>query len=91
MGKLIDHIKPGMTMKEVRKLIPYKPFTIIPDSPMNQRVGKTTWIYLNSKGSLEIYFQDGIYTHHKITPSLAELEKERMEKIKKAFPLYFKS
>lgn len=38
---------------------------------------------------LEIYFQDSIYTNHKITPSLAELEKERMEKIKKEFPYYF--
>lgn len=91
MGKLIEQIQPGMTMEQVRKLIPYKPYSIIADSPMNQKDGLTKWVYLNSKGMLEIYFKDSIYTHHKITPSLAEIEKERMEKIKKAFPLYFKS
>lgn len=90
MGKLIEKVQPGMTMRDVRKIIPYKPFLIIADSPMNQQMGKTKWIYLNSKGSLEIHFQDSIYTHHTITPSLAEMEKEKLEEIKKQFPYYFK-
>lgn len=90
MAKLIDKVKIGMSMEQVRKIIPYKPFLIIADSPMNQLMGKTKWIYLNSKGSLEIHFQDSLYTHHSITPSLAEMEKERMEEIKKEFPYYFK-
>ena len=77
MAKLIDKVKIGMSMEQVRKLIPFKPYSIIADSPMNQRVGHTTWIYLNSKGMLEIYFQDSIYTHHKITPSLAEMDRLR--------------
>jgi hypothetical protein len=75
MAKLIDKVKIGMSMEQVRKLIPYKPYSIIADSLMNQRVGHTTWIYLNSKGMLEIYFQDSIYTHHKITPSLDEMDR----------------
>ena len=75
MGKLIEQVQPGMTMEQVRKIIPYKPYSIIADSPMNQKDGLTKWVYLNSKGMLEIYFQDSIYTHHKITPSLDEMDR----------------
>ena len=75
MGKLIDKIKVGMTMKEVRSIIPFKPYLIIAESPMNQKDGLTKWIYLNSKGSLEIHFQDSIYTHHTITPTLDEMDR----------------
>lgn len=39
MGKLIDKIKVGMTMKEVRSIIPYKPFLIIADNPMDTKTG----------------------------------------------------
>lgn len=77
MGKLIDKIILGMTMKQVRSIIPYKPFIIIADNPMDTKTGLTKWIYLNSKGMLEIYFKDSIYTHHKITPSLAEMDRLR--------------
>ena len=77
MGKLIEQIQPGMTMKEVRKKIPVKPFSIVADNPMNQQIGKTTWIYLNSKGTLRIFFQDSLYTHHTITPTLSEMDKRK--------------
>ena len=90
MGKLIDKLKPGMHMREVRKIIPFKPWLIMPEIPMMQQVGETTWIYLNSTGSLEIHFQDGIYTGHVIRPTLEEIEKKRLEEIKKQFPYYFK-
>lgn len=79
MGKLIEQIQPGMTMKEVRKKIPVKPFSIVADNPMNQQIGKTTWIYLNSKGTLRIFFQDSIYTHHSITPTLSEMDRQKQE------------
>lgn len=79
MGKLIDKIKVGMTMEEVRKIIPYKPYLIIADSPMNQKEGLTKWIYLNSKGSLEISFQDSIYRSHSITPTLSEMDRQKQE------------
>ena len=79
MGKLIDKIKVGMTMEEVRKIIPYKPYLIIADSPMNQKEGLTKWIYLNSKGSLEISFQDSIYQSHTITPTLSEMDRQKQE------------
>ena len=61
MGKLIDKIKVGMSMKEVRKIIPYKPYMVIPENVMNSQVGKTEWIYTNSKGSLRIFFKDAVY------------------------------
>jgi hypothetical protein len=77
MGKLIEQIQPGMSMEQVRKIIPYKPYLIIAESPMNQKEGLTKWIYLNSKGSLEISFQDSIYTHHSITPTLDEMDKQK--------------
>ena len=77
MAKLIDKIKVGMSMEEVRKIIPYKPYLIIADSPMNQKDGLTKWIYLNSKGSLEISFQDSIYQSHSITPTLSEMDKRK--------------
>ena len=79
MAKLIDKIKVGMSMEEVRKIIPYKPYLIIAESPMNQKDGLTKWIYLNSKGSLEISFQDSLYTHHSITPTLDEMDKQKQE------------
>lgn len=79
MAKLIDRLVIGMTMKEVRAIIPYKPYTIIPESPMNQKEGHTRWIYLNSTGSLEISFQDGIYTGHVIRPNLAEMDRLKAE------------
>lgn len=82
MGKLIDKIKVGMTMEEVRKIIPYKPYLIIAESPMNQKDGLTKWIYLNSKGSLEISFQDSIYTGHVITPTLDEMDRIKQEEEK---------
>lgn len=77
MGKLIDQVQPGMTMEQVRKIIPYKPFIIIADNPMDTKTGLTKWMYLNSKGSLEISFENGIYTGHIITPSLAEMDRLR--------------
>jgi|JI9StandDraft_1071089.scaffolds.fasta_scaffold154628_1 hypothetical protein len=77
MGKLIDKIKVGMSMEEVRKIIPYKPFLIIADSPMNQKTGHTKWIYLNSKGTLRIFFQDSIYQSHSITPTLDEMDRQK--------------
>lgn len=89
MAKLIDKIKVGMSMKEVRAIIPYKPYSIIPESPMDQKTGHTRWIYLNSTGSLEISFENGIYTGHVIRPNLAEIEKKKLEEIKKEFPYYF--
>ena len=79
MAKLIDKIKVGMSMEEVRKIIPYKPYLIIAESPMNQKEGLTKWIYLNSKGSLEISFQDSIYQSHTITPTLDEMDKQKQE------------
>ena len=79
MGKLIDKIKVGMSMEEVRSIIPYKPYLIIAESPMNQKDGLTKWIYLNSKGSLEISFQDSIYQSHTITPTLDEMDKQKQE------------
>jgi len=75
MAKLIDKIKVGMSMEQVRKIIPFKPFLIIPEIPMSQKTGHTKWIYVKEKGSLSIHFQDGIYTHHSITPSLSEMER----------------
>ena len=39
MAKLIDQVKPGMTMEQVRKIIPYKPFIIIADNPMDTNWG----------------------------------------------------
>lgn len=77
MGKLIDKIKVGMSMEEVRKIIPYKPFSIVADNPMNQKTGHTTWIYLNSKGTLRIFFQDSIYQSHSITPTLYEMDRQK--------------
>lgn len=82
MGKLIDQVKPGMAMKEVRKIIPVKPYIIIADNPMDTQTGKTKWVYVNSKGSLSIHFQDGIYTGHRITPTLSEMERLKAEKEK---------
>lgn len=79
MGKLIDKIKVGMSMEEVRSIIPYKPYLIIAESPMNQKDGLTKWIYLNSKGSLEISFQDSIYQSHTITPTLDEMDRQKQE------------
>ena len=79
MAKLIDKIKVGMSMEEVRKIIPYKPYLIIAESPMNQKDGLTKWIYLNSKGSLEISFQDSIYQSHTITPTLSEMDRQKQE------------
>ena len=79
MGKLIDKIKIGMSMREVRKLIPYKPYSIVADSPMDTKTGHTIWIYLNSKGTLRIFFQDSIYTHHSITPTLDEMDRKKQE------------
>ena len=79
MAKLIDKIKVGMSMEEVRKIIPYKPYLIIAESPMNQKEGLTKWIYLNSKGSLEISFQDSIYQSHSITPTLDEMDRIKQE------------
>jgi len=35
MAKLIDKIKVGMSMEQVRKIIPFKPFLIIPEIPKN--------------------------------------------------------
>ena len=77
MAKLIEKVQPGMTMEQVRKIIPYKPYSIVGDYAMNQQIGKTTWIYLNSKGTLRIFFENGIYTHHSITPNLAEMDRLR--------------
>lgn len=77
MAKLIDQVKPGMTMEQVRKIIPYKPFIIIADNPMDTKTGLTKWMYLNSKGSLEISFQDSIYTGHIIRPTLDEMDRLR--------------
>ena len=34
---------------------------------------------MNSKGSLEISFQDSIYTGHKITPTLDEMDRKKQE------------
>jgi hypothetical protein len=82
MGKLIDKIKVGMSMEEVRKIIPYKPYLIIAESPMNQKEGLTKWIYLNSKGPLEISFQDSIYQSHTITPTLDEMERMKAKEEK---------
>jgi len=70
MAKLIDKIKVGMSMEEVRKIIPYKPDLIYPENPMSSQVGKTIWYYSNSKGSLKIFFQDALYIAHKIIPIL---------------------
>ena len=84
MGKLIDKIKVGMTMKEVRSIIPFKPYLIIAESPNeSKKDGLTKWIYLNSKGSLEIHFQDSIYTHHTITPTLDEMDRIKQAEKKK--------
>jgi len=75
MAKLIDRLIPGMSMEQVRKIIPYKPFIIIPEIPMSQKTGHTKWVYVNSTGSLNIHFQDGIYTVHRITPTLSEIDR----------------
>lgn len=40
MGKLIDRLVIGMSMREVRKLIPYKPYMINPETVMDQQTGK---------------------------------------------------
>ena len=82
MAKLIDKIKVGMSMEQVRKIIPFKPFLIIPEIPMSQKTGHTKWIYLNSKGSLEISFQDSIYQSHTITPTLDEMERMKAKEEK---------
>lgn len=82
MAKLIDKIKVGMTMKEVRAIIPYKPYIIIPEIPMDQKTGHTKWVYVNSTGSLNIHFQDGIYTGHTITPTLDEMDRMKSEEEK---------
>ena len=93
MGKLIDKIKVGMSMKEVRKIIPYKPYMVIPENVMNSQVGETTWIYTNSKGSLKIFFKDAIYTGHEITPifkfKIRLSQSELIEIGKTEFPLFY--
>lgn len=92
MGKLIDRIKVGMTMQEVKKLIPVKPYLVIEEFIDKKYTGQTKWIYTNSSGSLEIYFQDEIYIGHKITPVLDKKIKlyddEAQKLIKRKFPLF---
>lgn len=95
MGKLIDRLVIGMSMREVRKLIPYKPYMINPETVMDQQTGKTEWIYTNSKGSLKIFFKDSIYIGHEITPildfKLTLSESELIKLAERKIPLFCNS
>lgn len=95
MGKLIDKLKPGMHMREVRKIIPFKPWLIIPEIPMMQQVGKTTWHYTNSKGLLKLFFNDAIYIGHEITPifkfKIKLSESELIKLAERKIPLFCNS
>lgn len=95
MAKLIDKLVIGMSMKEVRKIIPVKPYMVIPENVMNSQVGKTEWIYTNSKGSLKIFFKDAIYIGHEITPifkfKIRLSESELIKLAERKIPLFCNS
>ena len=60
----------AMTMREVNRIVKYKPYLIFTENLFRQETGKTIWSYSLTINSVEIYFQDSYYIAHEVTPTL---------------------